>query len=116
MLTVEECKRILFKLGIEFGVSPSLISTRLLSVQDKKDMREGVLTIDALRASMEVSKESGVFMIYTPMKEGIKTECRNRQIPQQPEPEHEKCFYRRPFVCPEWRHDCHRLKGKTCHL
>jgi hypothetical protein len=111
-MSVEECKKILFKLGIEFGVSPGLISTRILSVQDKKDMMEGVLTIDALRASVEAAKASGAFKPR--LSEGIKTGSQNRQT-LRPEPEQPSCHYRRPFVCPDWRNDCHCRKGTTCH-
>ncbi len=113
MLSTQECKRILFNLGVELGVSPRLISERCLSAQDKCDMLNGDLTIDALRAVILASKAKGVF--NPPVKDGLfKKGSQNRQNPV-PEPQSgEKCFYRRPFVCPEWKHDCHRLKGKTC--
>lgn len=114
MLSTEECKKIIFNLGIEFGVSPRLISERMLNAQDKCDMLNGDLTIVELRASVEAAKANGVFDIRTPLKDGIRKGCPNPRIPQ-PEPEQgEKCFYRRPFFCPEWKLDCHRLKGKTC--
>ena len=60
MLTENECKKILFKLGIELGVSPNLISTRLLDDQDKVDMMAGDLTIDSLRAHTEVWRDQGM--------------------------------------------------------
>jgi len=107
-LTTDECKKILFNLGIEFGVSPRLISLRMLSAQDKCDMLNGDLTIDALRASIEVSKANGMFITDTPLKEGIRKGSRNHQNHSpEPQPEREKCHYQKPFVCPEWRTDCH---------
>jgi len=38
MKTPDECKKILFTVGIKLGVSPKLISTRLLNDLDKSDM------------------------------------------------------------------------------
>lgn len=52
-LTTEECKSVLFKIGIKLGVSPKLISTRLLSQDDKKDMLQGLLPIDILTIAVQ---------------------------------------------------------------
>lgn len=60
MKTQEECKKILFKIGIELGVSPNLIATRLLDDIDKVSMRGGGLPIDSLRAHVEVWRDSGM--------------------------------------------------------
>ncbi|HEY2811787.1 MAG TPA: hypothetical protein VGJ00_10425 [Rhabdochlamydiaceae bacterium] len=60
MRTKEECKKILFNLGIELGVSPNLVVTRLLSDQDKVDMLAGYLPIESLRAHVEVWRDSGM--------------------------------------------------------
>lgn len=54
MPTSEQCKRILFSIGIKFGVSPALISTRLLSPEDKIDMVNGLIPIDALELAVKV--------------------------------------------------------------
>jgi hypothetical protein len=60
MRSVEECKRILSKIGFKLGVAPNLISMRLLSDEDKKDMLEGLLEIDELEASVEVWRHNGM--------------------------------------------------------
>lgn len=59
-ITMEECKKILFRLGIKFGVSPKLISERLLSDRDKNDMMEGSITIDSLEHHVEAWMASGM--------------------------------------------------------
>lgn len=110
-----QCKKILFNLGIKFGVSPRLISERMLSDQDKDDMIEGVLTIEALEAFTEVWKASGM-PDYANGRgipyEGIKKGSRSRQtLPlRETQP---SCYYQPPFVCPDWKSDCHCPRGKT---
>ena len=59
-LTVVECKKILSKLGMKLGVSPRLISERLLSDQDKTDMMEGILEISSLEFSIAVWMDNGM--------------------------------------------------------
>lgn len=54
MPTPEECKRIIGKLGMKYGVSPKLIIDRLLSADDKKEMISGLLTIEVLEIAMQV--------------------------------------------------------------
>ncbi len=51
--TVRECQSMLFKLGVEFGISPKIISSKLLSIDDKNDMLEGLISYDALRVAVE---------------------------------------------------------------
>lgn len=58
--TVEECKTILVKLAIKYGVPPRLISERLLSDADKKDMLDGELTLDCLDWHVKTWKEYGM--------------------------------------------------------
>jgi hypothetical protein len=60
MLTKQECQKILFKIGIELGVSPKLIATRLLSEDDKQDMMNGDLSTEALICHVNVWKENGM--------------------------------------------------------
>jgi hypothetical protein len=60
MPTKEECKRILSKIGFEVGVSPKLIATRLLSEDDKQDMMNGDLSIEALTCHVKVWKANGM--------------------------------------------------------
>lgn len=56
----EECKRILSKLGFKLGVSPALISTRLLSIDNKTDMLNGDLTTDVLECHVDVWMANGM--------------------------------------------------------
>jgi hypothetical protein len=53
-LTNKDCKRILFKIGIEPGVIPKLISNRLLSKEDKQDMLNGYLSVDSLVTHVKI--------------------------------------------------------------
>ena len=59
MPTREECQRTLSRLGLRLGVSPKLISMRLLSDEDKQDMLDGKIDIEelsvAIRAWMDNS-------------------------------------------------------------
>lgn len=59
-LTKEECKKILSMLGFELGISPNLITTRLLSDNDKVDMLDGLIPIVSLRANIEVWRDNGL--------------------------------------------------------
>lgn len=58
MLTAEQCKKKLFNIGIKLGVSPNLISTRLLSLDDKNDMLSGLISDEALECHVLAWKES----------------------------------------------------------
>jgi len=58
--TVEECKKMLFKLAVKHGVPPKLISERLLSKEDKEDMLQGAITFETLDKFVEVWKEYGM--------------------------------------------------------
>lgn len=59
-MTVDECKRMLFKLAIKHGVAPKLISERLLSKDDKEDMLAGLVSLETLDCFVKVWKESGM--------------------------------------------------------
>ena len=59
-LTKEQCQSIIFKLGVQFGVSPRLISTQLLNAKDKVDMMAGELSIEALTAAVGAWVENGM--------------------------------------------------------
>ena len=59
-MTIKQCKSKLFQLGINLGVSPKLISERLLSPDDKKDMLEGRLTDEALFVAVKCWIEAGM--------------------------------------------------------
>lgn|SRR6185503_8199803 len=58
-LTTEDCKRILFKVGIKFGVSPKLISERLLDAEAKCDMLNGEMPIAYLEAAVKAWMDAG---------------------------------------------------------
>lgn len=58
--TVEECKRMLFKLAIKHGVPPKLISERLLSCDDKEDMLQGLVSFETLDCFVQAWKEYGM--------------------------------------------------------
>lgn len=60
MPTREECKRILFKIGLNLGVSPALISTKLLSEDDKDDMVNGYLSINILEEYVKIWMQNGM--------------------------------------------------------
>lgn len=60
MPTTEECKKILSRVGLKLGVSPRLISERLLSDRDKRDMLIGVLSIASLEETVEVWRDNGM--------------------------------------------------------
>lgn len=60
MRTDSECKKIISEIAWSLGVSQALITTRLLSDDDKNDLRLGVLDIVALKRSVEVWRDNGM--------------------------------------------------------
>jgi len=60
MRSEQECKKILSKIGFKLGVSPSLISTKLLSKEDKKAMLEGLISEEILELYVSVWKSTGM--------------------------------------------------------
>ena len=58
-LTTSECKSILFKVGLRFGVSPKLISERLIDAQDKCDMLNGEMPIEYLEVAVKAWMDAG---------------------------------------------------------
>jgi hypothetical protein len=50
----------LFRIGIKLGVSPNLISNRLLSLDDKNDMLSGELKDHELELHVQVWKDAGM--------------------------------------------------------
>ena len=58
-LTDKQCKSILFNLGIKHGVSPRMISERLLSPEDKVDMLNGDVPLESLDLHVKLWKEGG---------------------------------------------------------
>jgi hypothetical protein len=97
-LTKQDCQKILFKVGIKFGVSPKLISERLLDAQDKCDMLNGEVPIEYLEVAVQAwmaagmpDYASGLSSRMDEVKKGS-----NRPLARQTEPG--KVSYRKPFV------------------
>ncbi len=105
ILTKEDCKKMLSKVGFKLGVSPNLIATRLLSDEDKQDMLEGILTLDALAASVEVWRDMGMPDYAHNKTEPYEAEKRRIQyeknIKQNENEADQGLQYRKPFI--EWR-------------
>lgn len=59
-LTDVECKDIIRRLGKRLNVEPRLITTRLMSEQDKQDMRQGNLPVKSLEYHIKVWIENGM--------------------------------------------------------
>jgi hypothetical protein len=60
MPTKDECRKAIFKIAIQEGVSPNLIATRLLSGDDKADMMNGLLGTDSLVTGVRVWVNAGM--------------------------------------------------------
>ena len=60
MLTTNDCKIILMKLSKKLCIRPGFISERLLSIDDKKDMLNGDLPIDALELHARLWRDNGM--------------------------------------------------------
>lgn len=56
----EQCKKLIFRVAMRCGVSPRLITTKLLSEQDKQDMRNGELPQEALTNHVEAFRDAGL--------------------------------------------------------
>jgi len=59
-LTQRQCQQLLFKIGMKLGVSPKLISSRLLSIEDKEDIMAGVIDSDYLETAVIVWMNNGM--------------------------------------------------------
>lgn len=99
-LSTDDCKKILFKVGIKFGVSPKLISERLVDAQDKCDMLNGEIPIEYLEVAVKAWQDagmpnyaSGLTAPYDPKKE-----CRNPQTLVEPERHWQDEPLNAPFV------------------
>lgn len=54
MPTADECRRMIFNVGLKCGISPKLIATRLLSEEDKNDMLAGLVDAQYLEQAVRV--------------------------------------------------------------
>lgn len=99
MLTKDDCKRILFKVGIKFGVSPKLISERLLDTKDKSDMLNGEIPIEYLELAVKAWQDAGMPDYAngqdTPYLEEVKTGL--NRLHSREEQLETKLTYRAPF-------------------
>lgn len=59
MPTADECRRMIFNVGVKLGISPKLIATRLLSEEDKNDMLSGLVDAQYLEQAVRVWSENG---------------------------------------------------------
>lgn len=59
-MIIAECKAIMVKLAIRYGVPPKLIAERLLSTSDKEDMLRDLITFETLNCAVRVWKEYGM--------------------------------------------------------
>jgi hypothetical protein len=59
-LSDEACKGIIRRIARKLGVEPRLITTRLMSEDDKNDMRNGDLPQEALELHVKVWMENGM--------------------------------------------------------
>lgn len=59
--SVEQCKRMLFKAAVKHGISPRLISERLLSKEDKDDMLQGLVSFEMLDCFITMWKANGMY-------------------------------------------------------
>lgn len=105
-LTKDECKRIIYNLGIKFNVPPNIIATRMLRDRDKNDMLLGVLDIVTLEASVEAWKNEGMPDRF------FRKESQSRQTAADLWGR-DNCHYLPPFVCGDWRLDCHCRQKKA---
>ena len=102
VITKEECKKILSKLGLKLGVPPNLIATRLLSAEDKQDMLEGNLSIAYLEEAIEVWRDNGMPDYAHGNTEPYEAEKRRLKGDKSSDAyesnQEKKLTYRKPFV------------------
>jgi hypothetical protein len=54
------CKKIIRKIAVKYGIEPRLIAERLLSDDDKQDLRDGNLLLEALDLHIRVWISNGL--------------------------------------------------------
>lgn len=105
LLTIEECKAIIKKLSKALCVRPVLITQRLLSKEDKQDMKQGDLPIESLKCHIITWLNNGM-PDYVHVK--TETQAGAQYISGKENPMEEGCLlrhneslmfkYRPPFV------------------
>lgn len=98
-MTKEECKKILSMIGFKLGVSPNLISARLLSDDDKIYMLDGIISIVELESSVEAWRNNGMPDYAHGKRETLEAQ-KNREKFEESLANHvdEPAGYRKPFV------------------
>lgn len=87
----------LFNCGIKFGVSPRLISLRLLSDLDKDDMLRGIVEIVELETAVEIWRDNGMPDYAHGKTIPYHTEKQRINYKKLTETTHKE-LYRKPFV------------------
>jgi hypothetical protein len=97
---MDECKKMIFNVGIKLGVSPNLIATRLLSDLDKSDMLAGLINIVELEAHVEVWEGNGMPDYAHGLTETYEAEKKRlyQQSILRKNSEDSERVYRKPFV------------------
>jgi hypothetical protein len=60
MITQQQCQKRIFNVAIKLGVSPKLIATRLLSIDDKNDMVNGLIPDEVLEIAVRAWMDAGM--------------------------------------------------------
>ena len=90
-MTDDECKKIIIRIAKRLSVRASLITTLMLSEDDKNDMRAGELAVDSLEAHIQAWILGGIpSLIERRSLENEPKTCLKR--------EETKIGYMKPFV------------------
>jgi hypothetical protein len=98
MPTNRECQTILFNLGLKLGVSPRLISTRLLRLDDKKSLVNGSLSIVELEANTVAWMASGMPDYAKGLTETFESEKNRAKMAEIYKENETGKVYNKPFV------------------
>ena len=102
LLTDEECKIIINRLAKKLCARPELIVTRLLSEQDKENMRQGNVPIESLECHIKAWINNGMpdyahgkDETYEQFKRRVQREEKMKELIEKGH--HNKIKYRMPF-------------------
>lgn len=88
----------LFNVGIKLGVSPRLISERLLSDLDKNDMLAGKISIVELEAFTEVWRDNGMPDYVHGLTESLRGENNKPKLANVYKKNDSSLAYNKPFI------------------
>jgi hypothetical protein len=71
LLTNNNCLEIIRRLSKKYCIKPNAITEKLLSEEDKEDMRNGNLSIEALEAHIKVWVANGMPNYRNPNSDGL---------------------------------------------